>query len=58
MDIVQIISQHKKIGRAWKVTEGKWYRQAAPLKPGFKRVEAIVRHKGFLETRHIDIPKD
>jgi hypothetical protein len=46
MEIVQIISQHKRI------------KKSKPVKPGFKRVEAVIREHGFLETRHIDIPNN
>ena len=45
MEIVQIISEHKKIPKD------------KAVKDGFKRVEAMVKENGQLVTRHIDIKK-
>lgn len=53
MEIVKIISEHKrlKVNR----TDG---RNITRVKPGMKRVQAIVKIKGEGRvTRHIDIPK-
>ena len=47
---MKIISEHKKI-RANPPNDS--YRKPAPLKKGYKRVEAIVDNK----TKHIDIKK-
>jgi len=45
MEIVKIISEHKKI------------RKNQPLVSGHKRVEAIVDEGGAKKTKHIDIKK-
>jgi len=45
MEIIRIISEHKKIN------------SKQPLRPGFKRVEAIIKESGKIYTRHIDINK-
>ena len=45
MDVVQVISEHKKI------------KKNNPLENGYKRVEAIVKNFGILVTKHIDIKK-
>ena len=45
MEIIKIISEHKRIPKS------------KPVAFGCKRVEAVVRDKGYVETRHIDIPK-
>ncbi len=50
-EIVQIISTHKKIRKIQK--DGN---PTTPLRRGYKRVMAILRYKGGLYTRHIDIP--
>ena len=43
--IIKIISEHKKVKKG-------------TLKPGFKRVEAIVQNEnGLMFTQHLDIPK-
>ena len=44
MEIVQIISEHKN------------RLKSKPVKPGFKRVMAIVREGKLLQTRHLDVP--
>jgi len=54
MKILKIISEHKKI-RANPPPSS--YRKPAPLKTGYKRVEAIIEIDGQKETRHIDILK-
>ena len=45
MEIVQIISEHKR------------KLKAKPVKKDNKRVMVTVREFGFIQTRHIDIPK-
>ena len=45
MKIVQIISEHKS------------KLKAKPVKPGYKRVMAIVEENDRKFTKHIDIPK-
>jgi hypothetical protein len=56
MEVIKIISQHKRArGR---MGEHGFYHPPVAIKPGHKRVEAIVRIKGMgLFTRHIDIQK-
>jgi len=48
METVKIISEWKKRPKSSKG-------QNKPIKRGYKRVEAIVRTKFGLETRHIDV---
>lgn len=43
MNIIKIISEHKKI------------KKSQPLQHGFKRVEAVVNNFGHIETQHVDI---
>lgn len=43
MEILKIISEHKKI------------KKSKSIKPGYKRVEAVVREGRYIETKHIDI---
>ena len=50
MEIVKTISEWKKRP---KNSKG----QCKPIKKGFKRIEAIVKTKFGLETRHIDVKK-
>jgi len=44
MEILKIISTHKRIPKS------------KPVKPGYKRVEAVVREGRYVSTKHIDIP--
>lgn len=54
MEIIKIISEHKKIRIN---IRREMAMQNTPVAPGYKRVEAIVRDKGRLFTRHIDVKK-
>ena len=49
MKIIKIISEHKKV----KVNNGN-----TPVKPGYKRVQAIVDDYGDITTNHIDIKNE
>ena len=53
MEIIKIISEHKNI----KINPLSSYKRPAPLKNGYKRVEAIVKINGIIQTKHIDIAK-
>lgn len=53
MKIIQTISEHKQIKR----NPISSYRKPAPLKNGYKRIEAIVEVDGIRQTRHLDIPR-
>ena len=44
--IIKIISEHKR------------KLKKKPVRPEYKRVEAIVEEDGYISTRHIDIKKD
>ena len=49
--ILKIISEHKSKLKGGRKTNKR-------IKPGYKRVEAIVKKDGIISTRHIDIKKD
>jgi hypothetical protein len=56
MKIVQEISQHKRKLHGQKGGKGK--RKIGPLKPGYRRIEAIVLEEGCKVTRHFDVIGD
>lgn len=61
MNIIQIISEHKKIKGHWtydKEGKRKDFISAVQPRRGMKRVEAIGEHRGVLSTMHIDVPKE
>jgi hypothetical protein len=67
MKIVKIISEQKRRFKAWKfikirdeagtVIKEEWQKIDAPVRPGFKRVMAIVSINGLLQTKHLDVAK-
>lgn len=55
MEIVKIISEHKKARPFWRMVNDQWVKEKTDkIKKGFKRVEAIMSDG---TTRHLDVTK-